>query len=201
MENKPGAGDNLGTDLVAKATPDGSTIGVSIGGPLAINTLLYARLPYDPRMDIATVTQLVTQPSVLAVNPALEVSLVADLIALPRKNPGKYNFASIGNGSLSHLAIEAIAIKAGAQLVHIPYPSSPQAITAVIRNDAADRLPSGDSGHAAGRNGSGEDSRRLYRETLALFAGPTHAEGKRDRCGSRCLERSHRTGRHAEANH
>lgn len=94
------------------------------------------RLPYDPRMDIATVTQLVTQPSVLAVNPALEVSLVADLIALPRKNPGKYNFASIGNGSLSHLAMEAIAIKAGAQLVHIPYPSSPQAITAVIRNDA-----------------------------------------------------------------
>ena len=126
----------FGTDLVAKATPDGSTIGVSIGGPLAINTLLYARLPYDPRMDIATVTQLVTQPSVLAVNPALEVSLVADLIALPRKNPGKYNFASIGNGSLSHLAMEAIAIKAGAQLVHIPYPSSPQAITAVIRNDA-----------------------------------------------------------------
>ncbi|MGC1683349.1 MAG: tripartite tricarboxylate transporter substrate-binding protein [Pseudolabrys sp.] len=122
VENKPGAGDNLGTDLVAKATPDGSTIGVSIGGPLAINTLLYARLPYDPRTDIATVTQLVTQPSVLAVNPALEVSLVADLIALPRKNPGKYNFASIGNGSLSHLAMEAIAIKAGAQLVHIPIP-------------------------------------------------------------------------------
>jgi len=74
VENKPGAGDNLGTDLVAKATPDGSTIGVSIGGPLAINTLLYARLPCDPRKDIATVTQLVTQPSVLAVNPALGVS-------------------------------------------------------------------------------------------------------------------------------
>ncbi|MGA9516022.1 MAG: tripartite tricarboxylate transporter substrate-binding protein, partial [Pseudolabrys sp.] len=122
VENKPGAGDNLGTDLVAKATPDGSTIGVSIGGPLAINTLLYARLPCDPRKDIATVTQLVTQPSVLAVNPALGVSSVADLIALLRKNPGKYNFASIGNGSLSHLAMEAIAIKAGAQLVHIPIP-------------------------------------------------------------------------------
>ncbi|MGC1938144.1 MAG: tripartite tricarboxylate transporter substrate-binding protein [Pseudolabrys sp.] len=58
VENKPGAGDNLGTDLVAKATPDGSTIGVSIGGPLAINTLLYARLPCDPRKDIATVTQI-----------------------------------------------------------------------------------------------------------------------------------------------
>ena len=136
VENKPGASGNLGTDLVAKATPDGSTIGVSIGGPLAINTLLFARLPYDPRKDIATVTQLVTQPSVLAVNPALGVSSVAELVALLRKNPGKYNFASIGNGSLSHLAMEAIAIKAGAQLVHMPYPSSPQAITAVIRNDA-----------------------------------------------------------------
>ena len=120
VENKPGASGNLGTDIVAKAVPDGSTIGVSIGGPLAINTLLFSRLPYDPRKDIEPITQLVTQPSVLAVNPALGVSSVADLIALLRKNPWKYNFASIVNGSLSHLAMEAIAIKAGAQLVHIP---------------------------------------------------------------------------------
>ena len=135
VENKPGASGNLGTDIVAKAAPDGSTLGVSIGGPLAINTLLFSRLPYDPRKDIEPITQLVTQPSVLAVNPALGVNSVADLVALLRKNPGKYNFASIGNGSLSHLAMEAIALKAGAQLVHVPYPSSPQAITAVIRND------------------------------------------------------------------
>ena len=135
VENKPGASGNLGTDIVAKATPDGSTLGVSIGGPLAINTLLFSRLPYDPRKDIEPVTQLVTQPSVLAVNPALGVNSVADFVALLRKNPGKYNFASIGNGSLSRLAMEAIALKAGAELVHVPYPSSPQAITAVIRND------------------------------------------------------------------
>jgi len=135
VENKPGASGNLGTDIVAKATPDGSTLGVSIGGPLAINTLLFSRLPYDPRKDIEPITQLVTQPSVLAVNPALGVNSVAELVALLRKNPGKYNFASIGNGSLSHLAMEAIALKAGAQLVHVPYPSSPQAITAVMRND------------------------------------------------------------------
>ena len=135
VENKPGASGNLGTDIVAKAAPDGSTLGVSIGGPLAINTLLFSRLPYDPRKDIEPITQLVTQPSVLAVNPALGVNSVADLVALLRKNPGKYNFASIGNGSLSHLAMEAVALKAGAQLVHLPYPSSPQAITAVIRND------------------------------------------------------------------
>jgi tripartite-type tricarboxylate transporter receptor subunit TctC len=136
VENKPGASGNLGTDVVARATPDGSTLGVSIGGPLAINTLLFLRLPYDPRTDIASVTQLVTQPSILAVNPSLGVNSVAELIALLKQNPGKYNYASIGIGSLSHLAMEAIAIKAGVKMVHVPYTSSPQAITAVIRNDA-----------------------------------------------------------------
>ncbi|HET8973521.1 MAG TPA: tripartite tricarboxylate transporter substrate binding protein [Pseudolabrys sp.] len=136
VENKPGASGNLGTDAVAKAAPDGSTIGVSIGGPLAINTLLFAKLPYDPHKDIVPITQLVTQPSVLTVNPGLGVNSVAELVSLLKKNPGKYNFASIGNGSLSHLAMEVIAIKAGTQLVHVPYASSPQAVTAVIRNDA-----------------------------------------------------------------
>jgi tripartite-type tricarboxylate transporter receptor subunit TctC len=136
VENKPGASGNLATDMVAKAAPDGSTLGVSIGGPLAINTLLFSQLPYDPRTDIAPITQLVTQPSALAVNPQLGVNNIAELIALLKKNPGKYNFSSIGNGSLSHLAIEAIELKTGAKLVHVPYSSSPQAITAVIRDDA-----------------------------------------------------------------
>jgi tripartite-type tricarboxylate transporter receptor subunit TctC len=136
VENKPGASGNLGTDSVAKAAPDGATLGISIGGPLAINTLLFSTLPYDPRKDIAPITQLVTQPSALAVNPALKIDSVAALVALIKANPGKYNFASIGNGSLSHLAMEAIAIKAGTRLVHVPYPGSPQAILAVIRDDA-----------------------------------------------------------------
>ncbi len=136
VENKPGASGNLGTNAVAKAEPDGTTLGISIGGPLAINTLLFPSLPYDPRKDIAPVTQLVTQPSVLAINPTLNVNSIGELVAVLKRNPAKYNFASIGNGSLSHLAMEAIAIKAGTTLVHVPYPSSPQAITAVIRNDA-----------------------------------------------------------------
>ena len=136
VENKPGASGNIGTDAVAKAAPDGATIGVSIGGPLAINTLLFSKLPYDPNKDITAVTQLITQPSALAVNPELKVKTVQDLVALIKANPGKYNFASIGNGSLSHLAMEAIAIKAGTRLVHLPYPSSPQAVTAIIRGDA-----------------------------------------------------------------
>jgi tripartite-type tricarboxylate transporter receptor subunit TctC len=135
VENKPGASGNLGTDAVAKADPDGYTIGISIGGPLAINTLLFSKLPYDPAKDIAPITQLITQPSALAVNPELGVADVAALIALLKRAPGKHNFGSIGNGSLSHLAMEAVALKSGAQMVHIPYPGSPQAITAVIRGD------------------------------------------------------------------
>ena len=135
IENKPGASGNIGTDAVAKAEPDGYTLGVSIGGPLAINTLLFAKLPYDPAKDIAPVTQLVTQPSILAVNASLGVNTVDELIALLKKEPGKFNFGSIGNGSLSHLAMEAIAQKSGTHVLNVPYPGSPQAVTALIRND------------------------------------------------------------------
>jgi tripartite-type tricarboxylate transporter receptor subunit TctC len=132
VENKPGASGNTGTDVVAKAKPDGSTIGISIGGPLAINTLLFKSLPYNPQKDIAPVTQLITQPSVLAVNPSLNVNSVAELVTLLKREPGKYNFASIGTGSLSQLAMEAIAIKSGTRIVHVSYKSSPEAMLAVI---------------------------------------------------------------------
>jgi tripartite-type tricarboxylate transporter receptor subunit TctC len=136
VENKPGASGNLGTDEVAKGAPDGSIIGISIGGPLAINTLLFEKLPYNPQKDIAAVTQLITQPSALAVNPELKVNSVAELIALLKAHPGRYNFASIGTGSLSQLAMEAIALKSGTQIVHVPFKSSPDAMLAVIRGDA-----------------------------------------------------------------
>ena len=135
VENKPGASGDTGTDAVAKATPDGATIGVSIGGPLAINRLLFGKLPYDPRSDLTLITLLVTQPSVLAVNATLGVDSTRALLDLVRRNPGKYAFGSIGAGSLSHLAMAAIALKSGTQLVHVPYSSSPQAMTALIRND------------------------------------------------------------------
>jgi len=146
VENKAGASGNTGTDVVAKATPDGTTIGISIGGPLAINTLLFSKLPYDPKKDIAAVTQLITQPSVLAVSNDLGVNSVKDLIALIKASPGKYNFSSIGNGSLSHLAMEAVAIKAGTNVVHIPYKSSPEAVLDRHPQRCANGLPAGDLG-------------------------------------------------------
>jgi tripartite-type tricarboxylate transporter receptor subunit TctC len=135
IENRPGASANTGADLVAKAEPDGYTIGISLGGPLAINTLLFAKMPYDPAKDLALITMLATQPSALVVNTSLGVNSVAELIDLLKKNAGKFNYGSIGNGSLSHLAMEALALKSGTTMVHIPYPGSPQAMTAVLRND------------------------------------------------------------------
>ena len=135
VENKPGASGNTGTDIVAKAEPDGATIGVSIGGPLAINALLFSNLPYDPKKDLSLITMLVSQPSALAINSGLGVKNTAELVTLLKANPGKYAYGSIGTGSLSQLAMEAIALKAGTKLVHVPYPSSPQAIQALMRGD------------------------------------------------------------------
>src|ERR1700744_6610373 len=87
IDNKPGASGNIGTDAVAKAAPDGATIGISIGGPLAINTLLFSKLPYDPQTDIVPITQLVTQPSVLAVNSSVMVTRTAELGGFLRREP------------------------------------------------------------------------------------------------------------------
>ena len=121
IENRPGASGNTGTDIVAKAAPDGSTIGISLLGPLGLNTLLFAKMPYDPFSDLALVTRLTDQPSVLAVNAELPATTTAELIALLKREPGKFNYGSIGNGSLSHLAMEAVAMASGTKLVHIPY--------------------------------------------------------------------------------
>lgn len=135
VENKPGASGNIGTDAIAKAAPDGATIGISLGGPLAINTLLFARLPYNPDTDIAPITLLTQLPSVLAVPTSLNVSTVAEFLAKAKSTAGGLAYGSIGVGSLSQLCMEAIAQAAGAPMVHIPYPSSPAATTALIRGD------------------------------------------------------------------
>jgi tripartite-type tricarboxylate transporter receptor subunit TctC len=135
VDNRAGAGGNTGTDVVAKSAPDGTTIGISLGGPLAINVNLFSKLPYDPEKDIAPVTMLTTLPSALVVPASLGVDTVAEFVALLRKDPTKITYGSIGAGSLSHLTMEAIGVKAGAKMVHVPYGGSPAAVTAVIRGD------------------------------------------------------------------
>ena len=197
VENKPGASGMTGTDTVAKAEPDGYTIGVSIGGPLAINTLLFSKMPYDPFKDVALITMLTTQPSALAVPANFGVNSVAELVALIKKEPSKYNFGSIGNGSLSHLAMEAIALKSDAKLTHIPYGSSPQAMTARDPWRRADGGDAGDLGAAARAAGHGEDACGDDGEALPAPAQRADLEGKRHRRRSRRLERLDCAGRDA----
>ncbi len=135
IENRAGAGGNLGTDLVAKAAPDGYTIGASITGPLVNNTVLYKKMPYDPFKDLTPITFGVHQANVLAVSPSLNVNTLKELMDLLRRNPGKYNYASIGVGSLSHLSVEMLKTLTNSYVVHVPYPSSPAAVTSVLAGD------------------------------------------------------------------
>jgi tripartite-type tricarboxylate transporter receptor subunit TctC len=135
VENRPGAGGNVGTDAVAKAAPDGYTVGVSITGPLVNNTVLYRKLPYDPFVDLAPVTLAATQPNVLAVSSDLGVTSVQQLLDLLRRNPGKYNYASVGAGTVAHLSMELIKAKTGTFIVHVPYNASPAAVMSILQGD------------------------------------------------------------------
>jgi tripartite-type tricarboxylate transporter receptor subunit TctC len=120
---------------VAKAAPDGYTVGVSITGPLVNNTVLYKTMPYDPFRDLAPVTLAAVQPNVLAVSTDLGVSSVRELIDLLRRNPGKYNYASVGAGTVSHLSMELIKARTGTFIVHVPYNASPAAVMSILQAD------------------------------------------------------------------
>ena len=125
IENRPGGGGNIGADAVAKAAPDGNTIGISAVATHAINLWLFSKMPYDPVKDFAAITQMVRVPNVLVVNAdtaaRLKINTLADLIAYAKANPAKLNYASGGNGSAGHLAGEMFKRDAGIFAVHIPY--------------------------------------------------------------------------------
>jgi tripartite-type tricarboxylate transporter receptor subunit TctC len=125
IENRPGAGGNLGADLVAKATPDGLTIGIAATATHAINPWLFAKMPYDASRDFSPITQMLRVPNVLVMNAEtaqrLRINTLADLVAYAKANPAKLNFGSGGNGSAGHLAGEMFKRAAGIFAVHIPY--------------------------------------------------------------------------------
>lgn len=134
-DNRPQAGGTAGTDAVAKAVPDGYTIGLSFTGPLATAPALYRRLPYDPQRDLTPVIRVGTAPNILAVHAGLPVRTFAEFIALVRARPGQLNYASVGNGSASHLAMELLKKDAGLFIVHIPFNGAPPAAQAVAAGD------------------------------------------------------------------
>ena len=135
VENKPGAGGNSGTDQASKAAPDGYTFLLSVNAPLVYNTILYKNLPYDPFKDLVPVSLAATTPNVCAVSNGMNVDSVKSWLEALKRNPGQFNFASTGNGSISHLGVELIKLKTRSFAVHIPYASSGQAVTAIIQGD------------------------------------------------------------------
>ncbi|HEV7392561.1 MAG TPA: tripartite tricarboxylate transporter substrate binding protein [Burkholderiales bacterium] len=134
MDNRPGAGSTVGTDMAAKAAPDGYTIGVtSMSHP--INATLYRTLPYDTMKDFEFIMLTVRVPNVLVVHPSVPAKSVKELVALARSQPGRLNFPSSGVGGVSHLAAEVFCATAGIEGVHVPYKGAGPAMTALISGE------------------------------------------------------------------
>ena len=132
VENRSGGGGNTGSDYVAKAEPDGYTLLFTAPGPLTINQTLYNKLAFDPAKDFAPIALFATAPIVLIVNPAVPANDVQELIALARKEPGKINFASAGNGTTNHLSGELFKSRANIDIVHVPYRGAGPAMNDIV---------------------------------------------------------------------
>ena len=145
VDNRPGAGGNVGSELVAKSAPDGYTLLMGTVGTHAINPSLYAKMPYDHVKDFVPVILVAGVPNVLVVNPELPVKSVPELIAYAKANPGKLNFASSGNGTSIHLSGELFKAMTGVQMTHVPYKGSAPALTDLVGGQVQlmfDNLPS-----------------------------------------------------------
>jgi len=132
VENRPGAGGNIGATVVARAPADGYTLLFGTFGTLAVNKSLYDKPGYDPLTDFAPVGAVAYLPNVLLVNPAVPARNVAELLALARKAPGRLTYGSFGNGSSAHLAGELLAHLAGVDITHVPYKGSAAAMTDLV---------------------------------------------------------------------
>jgi len=132
VENKGGAGGNIGAAEVVRAAPDGHTLLVGYNGPLAINVTLFDKMPYDPRKDLAPITLAVKSPQYLVVNPSTGIASVQDFIAKAKANPAKYSYGSVSVGSASHLTMEMMKSAAGFRMTHIPYRGAGPAVADLL---------------------------------------------------------------------
>ena len=135
IENKAGAGGNIGMEQGARAAPDGYTLTLAPVGNLTVAPALYAKLPYDPAKDFAPITVLAEVPNVLIVHPSVPAKTVAELVRYAKANPGKLNYASPGNGSIPHLAAELFKRMTGVDMVHIPFNGVAPATNAVLSGE------------------------------------------------------------------
>ena len=135
VENRPSAGGTQGTNEVAKSTPDGHTWVMSYNGPLAYAPFLYDKLPYSPARDLQPVVLTTSQPNLIAVSANFPANTMKELVEVLKAHPGKYNFASVGNGSSSHLTMEYLKALTGTYAVHIPFNGGPPAVLSTLSGD------------------------------------------------------------------
>jgi tripartite-type tricarboxylate transporter receptor subunit TctC len=135
VENRPGAGGNTGTNVVAKAPADGHTFGLAILGPLVVNPLIMASVPYDPIKDLTPISHIASQPGALVVPASSGIRTVEALVEKLKTDGDKLIYGSIGKGSVSHLAFALISSRAGGKATHLPFAGSPPAVTALLRGD------------------------------------------------------------------
>lgn len=154
VENRPGAGGNIAGDYVAKSPADGYTLLLASVSSHAINPSLYKKMPYDSVKDFSPIIVLASNPNALVVSPASGIRSVAELIQAAKAQPGKLSFSSGGNGTSQHLAGELFKSMTGVELMHVPYKGSPEALTAVARNDTTMMFPNIPNAMALAKNGS-----------------------------------------------
>ena len=132
VDNRGGAGGLIGTEAAAKSTPDGYTLLVSGPGPLTILPHLQKQIAYDPLKDFVPIGLIASNPFLLITHPSVPAKTLKDLIALAKAQPGRFNYASAGNGAANHLAMELFKSMAGVNITHVPYKGAPQAVTDVL---------------------------------------------------------------------
>jgi tripartite-type tricarboxylate transporter receptor subunit TctC len=205
VDNRAGAGGNVGSDIVAKSPADGYTLVMGVTGSHAINTSLYSKMPYEPVTDFVAMSQVAVVPNVLVVHPSVPAKNLAELMALAKKEPGKLNYASLGNGTAAHLGMEMLKSDAGVDITHVPYKGSAPAVSDLLAGQVqmmVDGLPSALAAHQ-GRQAARDCAHQPAPLAVAArsadhrgdlpgllcrrVVGPVRAQGHAAACGGQAL--------------
>ena len=197
VENRPGAGNMIGIESVARAANDGYTF-LMTASTLSLNSVLYKKVSYDPIKDFAPITLAAKAPNVLIVNPSVPAKTLTEFIALAKKQPGKLTYGTPGIGTSPHMCMELFKSLAGVDLQHIPYRGTVPALTDVMSGQITCHVLDRALGQAADRGRQGARVRRVDRHAQRLDAGhPLDRGGRRARLRGRAVVRLPRAGRHA----